>query len=157
MPSCLYRASTNRLAESDSFTVMASVFFSSMAQPKKDRHRQGWRAGSQKPPKRRRETLVETVGMSGRLLWPDTGADLFCDWRRHGVGRVRVEIGADLVRCHAVAEKVCNGQHNVGRWHFDLDLVQPAPDMHLTNLRPRHAITNAARQIDLATGQLDGF
>lgn len=69
MPSCLYRASTNRLAESDSFTVMASVFFSSMAQPKKDRHRQGWRAGSQKPPKRRRETPLSES--TQKLLSPE--------------------------------------------------------------------------------------
>ena len=84
-----------------------------------------------KTPKRRRETGVD---MSGGLFRPAAGAYLCGYLLRHSVGLVRIDVRAQLVRRHAVAEKVGDRQHDIGRRHFELDLVQPAPDMHLADL-----------------------
>lgn len=109
----------------------SSVHLADMIQPKKYRHRQSWRAGLRKTPKRLRETGVD---MSGGLFRPAAGAYLCGYLLRHGVGRVRIDVRAQLVRRHAVSEKVGDRQHDICRWHFELDLVQPAPDMHLADL-----------------------
>jgi len=52
----------SRLIVSERRTVTSLIFFSSIVQPKKYRHRQGWRAGLRKMPKHRRETLEVISG-----------------------------------------------------------------------------------------------
>ena len=90
--------------------------------------------------------------MSGRFVLPVVR---HVRWQR--VGRVGVEVGAQVVRRHAIAECFGNGNDDIGRRNFDLDVVQPTPDMDLADLRPRYLFADDPRQMRLTSGQLDCF
>ena len=74
---------------------------------------------------------------------------------RHPVASVRIKVWPQLVRGDSIAKKVSDWNHGLGWRYFDLYVIKPAPDMHLTNLAARDAIPNAARQMGLAASHFD--
>lgn len=93
------------------------------------------------------------------LDWAAVGSSLYLrgNLLRNGVCRVWVEVRAEIVGRQTVIKEGSDWDHHVGWRHFDLDLIEPAPDVHLADLGIWNALADAARQIDLATGQLDRF
>jgi len=93
---------------------------------------------------------------SGCLAFrPAASANLFGDVIGNGICRIRIQVRAQHVRRQAIPEKVGDGKDDVSRRNLKLHLVEPAPDMDLPDLRSRNAVTDAARQIDLAASHLD--
>lgn len=90
--------------------------------------------------------------MSGSLS-TDSLSHLF----RNRISRVRVEVRPNVMRGHPIPEKFGDRDHHVCRRNFHLDLIDPTPDMHLSDLGTWNSLANAACQIDLTTGQLDCF
>lgn len=72
-----------------------------------------------------------------------------------GIRRVRVKVWSQAMWRHAPAEEVADRNHCLGRGNLHLDVIQPAPNMHLPDLGAGDAITDAARQMRLAASQFD--
>lgn len=89
--------------------------------------------------------------MSRRLLFGDGLAG------RKRIVRVGIEVRAQIVGRDLPVAGRGNRNHSLGRRDLHLDVVEPAPDMHLADLRVRKAFANAARQMDLTTGKIDRF
>lgn len=74
---------------------------------------------------------------------------------RESIRRIRVKVWTQAMWRHAPAEEVAYRNHRLGRRNLHLDVIQPAPDMHLPDLGAGDAITDAARQMRLAASQFD--
>lgn len=71
--------------------------------------------------------------MSGRFVLPVVR---HVRWQR--VGRVGVEVGAQVVRRHAVVEHLGDRDDHFRRRHLELRGVDPSPDQRLADLGPRN-------------------
>lgn len=122
----------SRFSESLRRIVISLIFFSSMIQPKKYRHRQGWRAGVQKTPKRRMETLVES--MSGGLFGWAVGA---AQIGPIDIGPGQLEIHQARLRYSAPLPLRNGAQSNATKCRYGLCSAKPFDDfclLHATTL-----------------------
>lgn len=107
---------------------------------------------------------ADEVIMSGGLLMqrlacrrPDPSRYLRSDSRRKRVGRVRIDIWAQLVRRYLPSDRFRKRSRDVGWRYFALDRIQPTPDVGLSNLRIRANSSNFTRQACLSAGDVDCF
>lgn len=76
---------------------------------------------------------------------------------RQRIGRVWIQIRPQLVRRHAVTERLSDRNHHFGRGNFDFGLIEPAPYMHLPDLGFRYLRADKPCQVGLTAGKGDSF